>query len=67
MKALALNDIYTSDKLEFQKERYLKAKSEFENIYDEKAEKFFSATELSFSRSADAVRSPEITPTTTED
>lgn len=43
MKALALNDIYTSDKLEFQKERYLKAKSEFENIYDEKAEKFFSA------------------------
>lgn len=43
MKTLALNDIYTSDKLEFQKERYLKAKSEFENIYDEKAEKFFSA------------------------
>ena len=43
MKKLNLNDIYTQDKLDFQKQRFLKSADEFKKIYGQKADRFFSA------------------------
>lgn len=43
MKILTLDKIYTEDMLDFQKSRYLKIADEFETLYGEKPEFFFSA------------------------
>ncbi|MBR2304018.1 MAG: galactokinase [Ruminococcus sp.] len=43
MKTYTLDEIYTQDKLAFQRERYEKAAAEFEKIFGEKPTHFFSA------------------------
>ncbi len=43
MKILTLDKIYTPDVLDAQKERYAKAAAEFEKLYGEKPQYFFSA------------------------
>ena len=43
MKTYTLDEIYTQDKLAFQRERYDKAAAEFEKIFGEKPTHFFSA------------------------
>lgn len=43
MKTLTINEIYTSDTAEFQKQRYQQAAKEFEQLYGEKPKYFFSA------------------------
>ncbi len=43
MKTYTLDEIYTQDKLAFQRERYEKAAAEFEKLFGEKPTHFFSA------------------------
>ena len=43
MKSYTLEDIYTADKIPVQRERYIKAAEEFENLFGEKPTRFFSA------------------------
>ena len=43
MSVHTLEDIYTTDKIEFQKNRYLSAQEKFWEIYGEKPERLFSA------------------------
>ena len=43
MKTYTLEEIYSSDMLDFQKARYLKTAKEFEALYGEKPTAFFSA------------------------
>lgn len=43
MKTYSLNDIYSNDKIEFQKSRYSVAQKEFEKFFGEKPLRFFSA------------------------
>ena len=43
MKTYTLDEIYTQDKLAFQRERYERAAAEFEKLFEEKPTHFFSA------------------------